>query len=64
LTQALSEADYNRKMHIPDDPHICEKFYFTPQEIWFPKQQQRKGARNLICWDQWYPEAARLNGTS
>jgi N-carbamoylputrescine amidase len=56
-----SEAGLYRKMHIPDDPHFYEKFYFTPGDIGFktfPTQQGKIGT--LICWDQWYPEAARL----
>ena len=50
-----------RKMHIPDDPLFYEKFYFTPGDLGF-KAWQTKYARIgvLICWDQWYPEAARL----
>ena len=50
-----------RKMHIPDDPRYYEKFYFTPGDLGFQVFATR-GARigTLICWDQWYPEAARL----
>jgi N-carbamoylputrescine amidase len=50
-----------RKMHIPDDPLYYEKFYFTPGDLGF-KSWQTKYAKIgvLICWDQWYPEAARL----
>ena len=50
-----------RKMHIPDDPSFYEKFYFTPGDLGF-RAWQTKYARIgvLICWDQWYPEAARL----
>jgi N-carbamoylputrescine amidase len=50
-----------RKMHIPDDPLYYEKFYFTPGDLGF-KAWRTKHARIgvLICWDQWYPEAARL----
>lgn len=50
-----------RKMHIPDDPLFYEKFYFTPGDLGF-KAWQTKFAKIgvLICWDQWYPEAARL----
>jgi len=50
-----------RKMHIPDDPLFYEKFYFTPGDLGF-KAWQTKYAKIgvLICWDQWYPEAARL----
>lgn len=50
-----------RKMHIPDDPNYYEKFYFTPGDLGFmavPTPHARVGP--LICWDQWYPEAARL----
>jgi len=50
-----------RKMHIPDDPLYYEKFYFTPGDLGFqsfPTKHANVGA--LICWDQWYPEAARL----
>ena len=50
-----------RKMHIPDDPHFYEKFYFTPGDIGFKSFETKKGnVGTLICWDQWYPEAARL----
>lgn len=50
-----------RKMHIPDDPLFYEKFYFTPGDLGF-KTFQTKYAKigTLVCWDQWYPEAARL----
>jgi N-carbamoylputrescine amidase len=50
-----------RKMHIPDDPLFYEKFYFTPGDLGF-RAWQTKYARVgvLVCWDQWYPEAARL----
>ncbi len=50
-----------RKMHIPDDPAFYEKFYFTPGDLGFkawPTQQGNIGV--CVCWDQWYPEAARL----
>ncbi len=50
-----------RKMHIPDDPSFYEKFYFTPGDLGFkawPTQQGNIGV--CVCWDQWYPEAARL----
>ncbi len=50
-----------RKMHIPDDPLYYEKFYFTPGDLGFPvvaTREARVGA--LVCWDQWFPEAARL----
>jgi len=50
-----------RKMHIPDDPLFYEKFYFTPGDTGFRAWQTRYGRIGvLICWDQWYPEAARL----
>ncbi|MFM8496642.1 MAG: nitrilase-related carbon-nitrogen hydrolase, partial [Planctomycetia bacterium] len=50
-----------RKMHIPDDPHYYEKFYFTPGDTGFLSVPTSKLAVGpLVCWDQWYPEAARL----
>ncbi len=50
-----------RKMHIPDDPAYYEKFYFTPGDLGFRAFDTRAGRiGTLICWDQWYPEAARL----
>jgi N-carbamoylputrescine amidase len=50
-----------RKMHIPDDPAYYEKFYFTPGDTGFPAFDTRAGrVAALICWDQWYPEGARL----
>jgi N-carbamoylputrescine amidase len=50
-----------RKMHIPDDPLFYEKFYFTPGDLGFRAWQTRFGRLGvLVCWDQWYPEAARL----
>ena len=50
-----------RKMHIPDDPYFYEKFYFTPGDIGFKSFPTRYGRVGiLICWDQWFPEAARL----
>lgn len=56
-----SEAGLYRKMHIPDDPHFYEKFYFTPGDIGFKAFPTHKGKiGTLICWDQWFPEAARL----
>jgi N-carbamoylputrescine amidase len=56
-----SEAGLYRKMHIPDDPHFYEKFYFTPGDIGFKTFSTKKGKiGTLICWDQWFPEAARL----
>jgi N-carbamoylputrescine amidase len=65
-TAAVIDADGSylgkyRKMHIPDDPLFYEKFYFTPGDLGFkvfPTRFGRVGV--LICWDQWYPEAARL----
>src|SRR6202012_3777243 len=50
-----------RKMHIPDDPHYYEKFYFTPGDLGFQCVPTKFGPVGpLVCWDQWYPEAARL----
>jgi N-carbamoylputrescine amidase len=50
-----------RKMHIPDDPLYYEKFYFTPGDLGFRAWRTRHGCIGVcICWDQWYPEAARL----
>ena len=50
-----------RKMHIPDDPAYYEKFYFTPGDLGFEPIQTSIGKLGvLVCWDQWYPEAARL----
>ena len=65
-TAAVIDADGSllglyRKMHIPDDPLYYEKFYFTPGDLGFRAWQTRHGKIGvLICWDQWYPEAARL----
>ena len=65
-TAAIIDADGSllglyRKMHIPDDPLYYEKFYFTPGDLGFKAWQTRHGKIGvLICWDQWYPEAARL----
>jgi N-carbamoylputrescine amidase len=65
-TAAIIDADGTmlgvyRKMHIPDDPLFYEKFYFTPGDIGFKAWDTRFGKIGvLICWDQWYPEAARL----
>src|SRR5256712_12583237 len=54
-------AGLYRKMHIPDDPGYYEKFYFTPGDLGFRAIQTQVGrAGALICWDQWYPEQARL----
>lgn len=50
-----------RKMHIPDDPGFYEKFYFTPGDLGFEPIETSLGKLGvLVCWDQWYPEAARL----
>jgi len=65
-TAAIIDADGSvlgiyRKMHIPDDPLFYEKFYFTPGDLGFRSWETRFGRIGvLICWDQWYPEAARL----
>jgi N-carbamoylputrescine amidase len=65
-TAAIIDADGSllgtyRKMHIPDDPLFYEKFYFTPGDLGFRTWQTRYGKIGvLICWDQWYPEGARL----
>src|SRR5438552_2710461 len=65
-TAAVIDADGSllglyRKMHIPDDPLYYEKFYFTPGDLGFRAWPTRHGKIGvLICWDQWYPEAARL----
>ncbi len=54
-------AGLYRKMHIPDDPCYYEKFYFTPGDLGFKAFDTKAGRIGvLICWDQWYPEAARL----
>lgn len=56
-----SIAGCYRKMHIPDDPAYYEKFYFTPGDLGFHPIQTSIGKLGvLVCWDQWYPEAARL----
>jgi N-carbamoylputrescine amidase len=56
-----SLAGRYRKMHIPDDPGYYEKFYFTPGDLGFSPIQTSLGKLGvLVCWDQWYPEAARL----
>jgi len=58
-------AGIYRKMHIPDDPSYYEKFYFTPGDLGFRAFDTRAGRIGaLICWDQWYPEAARLSALS
>jgi N-carbamoylputrescine amidase len=65
-TTAVLDADgaylgKYRKMHIPDDPSYYEKFYFTPGDLGYKVFKTRFGALGvLICWDQWYPEAARI----
>ena len=54
-----------RKMHIPDDPLFYEKFYFTPGDLGFQTHQTAYGnVGTLVCWDQWFPEAARLTALS
>lgn len=56
-----SIAGSYRKMHIPDDPGFYEKFYFTPGDLGFTPVKTSLGRLGvLVCWDQWYPEAARL----
>ncbi len=56
-----SVAGKYRKMHIPDDPGFYEKFYFTPGDLGFEPIETSVGKLGvLVCWDQWYPEAARL----
>ena len=65
-TAAIIDADGSllgiyRKMHIPDDPLYFEKFYFTPGDLGFRTFDTAVGRiATLVCWDQWYPEAARL----
>src|ERR1700686_60491 len=65
-TAAILDADGSllgkyRKMHIPDDPFFYEKFYFTPGDLGFPNFDTRFGRIGaLVCWDQWFPEGARL----
>jgi N-carbamoylputrescine amidase len=65
-TAAIIDADGNllgkyRKMHIPDDPLYHEKFYFTPGDLGFQAWKTQRGNLGVcVCWDQWYPEAARL----
>jgi N-carbamoylputrescine amidase len=65
-TAAVIDADGGikgiyRKMHIPDDPLYYEKFYFTPGDLGFKAFDTRYGRMGtLVCWDQWYPEGARL----
>ncbi|MCA9119629.1 MAG: carbon-nitrogen hydrolase [Planctomycetaceae bacterium] len=56
-----SQLGMYRKMHIPDDPLFYEKFYFTPGDLGFRSFQTRFGRIGVcVCWDQWFPEAARL----
>jgi N-carbamoylputrescine amidase len=58
-------AGHYRKMHIPDDPGYYEKFYFTPGDLDFVAHKTSAGSLGvLICWDQWFPEAARLTAMS
>jgi N-carbamoylputrescine amidase len=58
-------AGHYRKMHIPDDPGYYEKFYFTPGDLDFSAHHTTHGTLGmLICWDQWFPEAARLTAMS
>jgi N-carbamoylputrescine amidase len=65
-TAAIIDADGKflgkyRKMHIPDDPLYQEKFYFTPGDLGFQAWETKRGKIGVcVCWDQWYPEAARL----
>jgi len=67
-TAATIDADGSllgkyRKMHIPDDPLYYEKFYFTPGDLGFPNFDTRYARIGVqVCWDQWYPEGARLGG--
>ncbi|MDO9079769.1 MAG: carbon-nitrogen hydrolase, partial [Desulfuromonadales bacterium] len=61
IEQDGSIAGRYRKMHIPDDPGYYEKFYFTPGDLGFTPIQTSVGKLGvLVCWDQWYPEGARL----
>jgi N-carbamoylputrescine amidase len=65
-TAAVLDAEHGylgkyRKMHIPDDPRYYEKYYFTPGDLGFKVFHTRSAELGvLVCWDQWYPEAARL----
>ena len=69
-TAAIIDADGTylgkyRKMHIPDDPAFYEKFYFTPGDLGFASHDTAVGKLGtLVCWDQWFPEAARLTALS
>jgi N-carbamoylputrescine amidase len=59
------EVGRYRKMHIPDDPLYYEKFYFTPGDLGFRSAPTRSAqVGTLVCWDQWFPEAARLTATA
>ncbi len=60
-TRTVLFSGIYRKMHIPDDPLYFEKYYFTPGDLGFQAFDTRFGRVGmLVCWDQWYPEAARL----
>ena len=60
-----SIAGIQRKMHIPDDPAYYEKFYFTPGDLGFHPILTSVGSLGVqVCWDQWYPEGARLMATA
>src|SRR5205823_13464233 len=60
-----SQVGLYRKMHIPDDPQYYEKFYFTPGDLGFQSFPTKFGRVGVcVCWDQWYPEAARLTALS
>jgi N-carbamoylputrescine amidase len=69
-TAAIIDADGEymgkfRKMHIPEDPGFNEKFYFTPGDLGYKVWDTKRGKLGvLVCWDQWYPEAARLTALS
>ena len=69
-TAAIIDADGSflgkyRKMHIPDDPLFYEKFYFTPGDLGFRSWQTKYAKIGVcVCWDQWFPEAARLTALS
>ena len=69
-TAAVIDADgaflgKYRKMHIPDDPFFYEKFYFTPGDLGFKSWKTRYGTIGVcVCWDQWFPETARLTALS
>jgi N-carbamoylputrescine amidase len=60
-SETASKKDAYRKMHIPDDPLYYEKFYFTPGDLGFQNMRTSQGdIGTLVCWDQWYPEGARV----